>query len=70
MASSHGRSLPFPAAFLESIDDDEEERTAVPAAVDPQRLPGTRHSLDSQLGCVDHVDGHTLRWEGVTFICN
>ena len=63
--SSQGRPLSFPAAFLESLVA-EEQRTAEEdrspgRAMDPHKVEGRRHSVDSQLSCVDHVDGHTLR---------
>jgi len=60
MAGSLGRTgvSSFPAAFLEGLEAEEEQAAASGTAA------GRRHSLDTHLGSVDHVDGHTLREGG------
>jgi hypothetical protein len=60
MSGSLGRTgvSSFPAAFLEGLEAEEERAAASGTAA------GRRHSLDTHLGSVDHVDGHTLREGG------
>lgn len=60
--ASQRRPLSFSSPFLDSMEEDRVEEDRSPGtAVDPHKLEGRRHSVDSQLGCIDHVDGHTLR---------